>query len=80
MYKLTVQERLSALEECCQLGQGFQLAEKGMGIRGFEQFFVNNRQEMLEMLGSISSLKCFLRVYPRYFMTKASFYIFLSNH
>ncbi|CAN6807472.1 unnamed protein product [Brassica oleracea] len=23
-------ERLSALEECCQLGQGFQLAEKGM--------------------------------------------------
>ncbi|CAN7022814.1 unnamed protein product [Brassica oleracea var. botrytis] len=32
-------ERLSALEECRQLGQGFQLAEKGMGIRGFGTIF-----------------------------------------
>ena len=31
--------RLSALEECRQLGQGFQLAEKGMGIRGFGTIF-----------------------------------------
>ncbi|KAL6143026.1 hypothetical protein ACLB2K_053725 [Fragaria x ananassa] len=32
-------ERLAALEECCQLGQGFQLAERDMGIRGFGTIF-----------------------------------------
>ncbi|KAG5416674.1 hypothetical protein IGI04_004241 [Brassica rapa subsp. trilocularis] len=32
-------ERLSALEECRELGQGFQLAEKDMGIRGFGTIF-----------------------------------------
>jgi transcription-repair coupling factor (superfamily II helicase) len=34
-----MQERLSALEECRELGQGFQLAEKDMGIRGFGTIF-----------------------------------------
>ncbi|XP_021857155.1 ATP-dependent DNA helicase At3g02060, chloroplastic isoform X2 [Spinacia oleracea] len=33
------QERLSALEECRELGQGFQLAERDMGIRGFGNIF-----------------------------------------
>ncbi|KAL5993627.1 hypothetical protein ACLOJK_040879 [Asimina triloba] len=33
------QERLTALEECLDLGQGFQLAEKDMGIRGFGNIF-----------------------------------------
>ncbi|OVA09717.1 Helicase [Macleaya cordata] len=33
------QERLLALEECCNLGQGFQLAERDMGIRGFGNIF-----------------------------------------
>lgn len=41
--KLTIlvalQERLSALEECRDLGQGFQLAERDMGIRGFGNIF-----------------------------------------
>ncbi|XP_057437631.1 ATP-dependent DNA helicase At3g02060, chloroplastic [Lotus japonicus] len=32
-------ERLSALEECRELGQGFQLAERDMGIRGFGTIF-----------------------------------------
>ncbi|KAK9117747.1 hypothetical protein Sjap_016694 [Stephania japonica] len=32
-------ERLAALEECCNLGQGFQLAERDMGIRGFGNIF-----------------------------------------
>lgn len=32
-------ERLSALEECRELGQGFQLAERDMGIRGFGNIF-----------------------------------------
>ncbi|PON35488.1 Transcription-repair coupling factor [Parasponia andersonii] len=32
-------ERLAALEECCELGQGFQLAERDMGIRGFGNIF-----------------------------------------
>ncbi|CAK8542767.1 unnamed protein product [Lathyrus sativus] len=32
-------ERLAALEECRELGQGFQLAEKDMGIRGFGAIF-----------------------------------------
>ncbi|XP_058102731.1 ATP-dependent DNA helicase At3g02060, chloroplastic isoform X2 [Magnolia sinica] len=32
-------ERLAALEECRDLGQGFQLAEKDMGIRGFGNIF-----------------------------------------
>ncbi|KAH0969626.1 hypothetical protein GBA52_028552 [Prunus armeniaca] len=32
-------ERLAALEECCELGQGFQLAERDMGIRGFGTIF-----------------------------------------
>ncbi|RVW45226.1 ATP-dependent DNA helicase, chloroplastic [Vitis vinifera] len=32
-------ERLSALEECRDLGQGFQLAERDMGIRGFGNIF-----------------------------------------
>uniref|UniRef100_A0A2N9I1A1 Helicase ATP-binding domain-containing protein n=1 Tax=Fagus sylvatica TaxID=28930 RepID=A0A2N9I1A1_FAGSY len=32
-------ERLAALEECRQLGQGFQLAERDMGIRGFGNIF-----------------------------------------
>ncbi|KAL9241830.1 hypothetical protein vseg_015894 [Gypsophila vaccaria] len=32
-------ERLSALEEYCELGQGFQLAERDMGIRGFGNIF-----------------------------------------
>ncbi|XP_062105280.1 ATP-dependent DNA helicase At3g02060, chloroplastic [Humulus lupulus] len=32
-------ERLVALEECCELGQGFQLAERDMGIRGFGNIF-----------------------------------------
>ncbi|KAL5581490.1 hypothetical protein UlMin_013932 [Ulmus minor] len=32
-------ERLAALEECRELGQGFQLAEKDMGIRGFGTIF-----------------------------------------
>lgn len=34
-----LQERLAALEECCELGQGFQLAERDMGIRGFGTIF-----------------------------------------
>lgn len=33
------QERLAALEECRELGQGFQLAERDMGIRGFGTIF-----------------------------------------
>ncbi|KAK1271697.1 hypothetical protein QJS04_geneDACA021073 [Acorus gramineus] len=33
------QERLAALEECRDLGQGFQLAERDMGIRGFGNIF-----------------------------------------
>ncbi|XP_059645387.1 ATP-dependent DNA helicase At3g02060, chloroplastic isoform X2 [Cornus florida] len=33
------QERLAALEECCDLGQGFQLAERDMAIRGFGNIF-----------------------------------------
>nr|GMC52794.1 ATP-dependent DNA helicase At3g02060, chloroplastic [Ipomoea batatas] len=32
-------ERLAALEECCHLGQGFQLAERDMAIRGFGNIF-----------------------------------------
>ncbi|KAK4798007.1 hypothetical protein SAY86_030333 [Trapa natans] len=32
-------ERLAALEEYCELGQGFQLAERDMGIRGFGTIF-----------------------------------------
>ncbi|TMX01246.1 hypothetical protein EJD97_024837 [Solanum chilense] len=32
-------ERLAALEECCELGQGFQLAERDMAIRGFGNIF-----------------------------------------
>ncbi|KAL8153464.1 hypothetical protein V2J09_011224 [Rumex salicifolius] len=32
-------ERLVALEECCNLGQGFQLAERDMSIRGFGNIF-----------------------------------------
>ncbi|KAM7275386.1 hypothetical protein ACFE04_017252 [Oxalis oulophora] len=32
-------ERLNALEECCELGRGFQLAERDMGIRGFGTIF-----------------------------------------
>ncbi|KAL2320413.1 hypothetical protein Fmac_029382 [Flemingia macrophylla] len=32
-------ERLAAIEECRELGQGFQLAEKDMGIRGFGAIF-----------------------------------------
>ncbi|XP_058737655.1 ATP-dependent DNA helicase At3g02060, chloroplastic [Vicia villosa] len=32
-------ERLVALEECRELGQGFQLAERDMGIRGFGTIF-----------------------------------------
>lgn len=32
-------ERLQALEECRELGQGFQLAERDMGIRGFGNIF-----------------------------------------
>ncbi|KAL5728421.1 hypothetical protein ACHQM5_001510 [Ranunculus cassubicifolius] len=32
-------ERLAALEECTDLGQGFQLAERDMGIRGFGNIF-----------------------------------------
>ncbi|GMH23863.1 hypothetical protein Nepgr_025706 [Nepenthes gracilis] len=32
-------ERLGALEECRDLGQGFQLAERDMGIRGFGNIF-----------------------------------------
>lgn len=34
-----LQERLAALEECRELGQGFQLAERDMGIRGFGTIF-----------------------------------------
>ncbi|KAG9130207.1 hypothetical protein Leryth_004218 [Lithospermum erythrorhizon] len=32
-------DRLAALEECCELGQGFQLAERDMAIRGFGNIF-----------------------------------------
>ncbi|KAB5527558.1 hypothetical protein DKX38_021405 [Salix brachista] len=32
-------ERLAALEQCRELGQGFQLAERDMGIRGFGTIF-----------------------------------------
>ncbi|KAK8644091.1 hypothetical protein V6N13_123407 [Hibiscus sabdariffa] len=32
-------ERLAALEDCRELGQGFQLAERDMGIRGFGTIF-----------------------------------------
>ncbi|KAK4272265.1 hypothetical protein QN277_020847 [Acacia crassicarpa] len=32
-------ERLASLEECRELGQGFQLAERDMGIRGFGTIF-----------------------------------------
>ncbi|CAN1243977.1 ATP-dependent DNA helicase At3g02060, chloroplastic [Linum perenne] len=33
------QERLQAMEECVDLGQGFQIAERDMGIRGFGTIF-----------------------------------------
>lgn len=36
---VVLQERLAALEECRELGQGFQLAERDMGIRGFGTIF-----------------------------------------
>lgn len=36
---LTLQERLAALEECKDLGQGFQIAERDMAIRGFGNIF-----------------------------------------
>ena len=36
---MTFQERLAALEECQELGRGFQLAERDMGIRGFGTIF-----------------------------------------
>lgn len=36
---MAIQERLAALEECCHLGQGFQLAERDMAIRGFGNIF-----------------------------------------
>lgn len=36
---LTLQERLAALEECRDLGQGFQIAERDMAIRGFGNIF-----------------------------------------
>lgn len=32
-------ERLIAIEECCELGQGFQLAERDLAIRGFGSIF-----------------------------------------
>lgn len=34
-----LQERLAALEECRDLGQGFHLAERDMAIRGFGNIF-----------------------------------------
>lgn len=36
---LTLQERLAALEECTDLGQGFHIAERDMAIRGFGNIF-----------------------------------------
>lgn len=36
---LNFQERLAALEDCRDLGQGFQLAERDMAIRGFGNIF-----------------------------------------
>lgn len=36
---MTLQERLAALEECKDLGQGFQIAERDMAIRGFGNIF-----------------------------------------
>nr|POE55845.1 atp-dependent dna helicase, chloroplastic [Quercus suber] len=38
-FVLLLKERLAALEECRELGQGFQLAERDMGIRGFGTIF-----------------------------------------
>lgn len=34
-----IQERLVAVEECCELGQGFHLAERDMAIRGIGSIF-----------------------------------------
>lgn len=36
---MALQERLVALEECGDLGQGFHLAERDMAIRGFGNIF-----------------------------------------
>ena len=36
---VVLQERLAALEECRELSQGFQLAERDMGITGFATIF-----------------------------------------
>lgn len=38
-FGLALQERLAALEACQDLGQGFQLAERDMAIRGFGNIF-----------------------------------------
>ena len=42
---VVLQERLVALEECRELGQGFQLAERDMGIRGFGTIFGEQQTE-----------------------------------
>ncbi|KAG2296568.1 hypothetical protein Bca52824_043237 [Brassica carinata] len=55
-------ERLSALEECCQLGQGFQLAEKGMGDVGnvgIDLFF----EMLFESLSKVEELRIFSAPY-----------------
>ncbi|KAK7286491.1 hypothetical protein RJT34_21517 [Clitoria ternatea] len=44
-------ERLAAIEECCELGQGFQLAERDMGIRGFGAMFEEQQSGDVENVG-----------------------------
>ncbi|KAK4384220.1 ATP-dependent DNA helicase, chloroplastic [Sesamum angolense] len=57
-------ERLAALEECRDLGQGFQLAERDMAIRGFGNIFGEQQTGDVGNVGMIFSLKCFLKVFP----------------
>ncbi|KAJ4830137.1 hypothetical protein Tsubulata_037900, partial [Turnera subulata] len=45
-------ERLKALEECGELGQGFQVAEKDMGIRGFGNIFGEQQSGDVGNVGS----------------------------
>ncbi|KAG5252139.1 ATP-dependent DNA helicase [Salix suchowensis] len=55
-------ERLAALEECQELGRGFQLAERDMGIRGFGTIFGEQQTGDVGNVGIDSSSKCFSKV------------------
>ena len=66
LQSLTFQERLAALEECQELGRGFQLAERDMGIRGFGTIFGEQQTGnvgidfFFEMLFESLSKACFM--------------------